>query len=138
VRGEAAAGQKVESGVDPRTGVPVHSLYGATHEPTAAMLAGVDVMLFDIQDVGARFYTYESTLSLVMQACGKAGIPVIVLDRPNPLGGMLTEGPILEPEQASFVGRHAMPIRHGLTMGELARLFHGAFSVDAAPVGVAM
>jgi uncharacterized protein YbbC (DUF1343 family) len=102
------------------------------------MLRDVDVMLFDIQDVGARFYTYESTLSLVMQGCGRAGVPVIVLDRPNPLGGARTEGPLLEPEQASFVGLHPIPIRHGLTMGELARLFHGAYSVGAAPEVVPM
>jgi uncharacterized protein YbbC (DUF1343 family) len=122
VRGEAAAGQKVESGLDARTGVPVYSLYGATREPTPEMLAGLDLMLFDIQDVGARFYTYQSTLSHVMRACGRASVPVIVLDRPNPLGGLVTEGPILEAEQASFVGLHPIPIRHGLTMGELARL----------------
>jgi uncharacterized protein YbbC (DUF1343 family) len=128
----------VESGVDPRTKVPVHSLYGATREPTPEMLAGVDVMLFDIQDVGSRFYTYQSTLSLVMQACGRAGVPVIVLDRPNPLGGARAEGPILEPAQASFVGLHPIPIRHGLTLGELALLLHAAFGVGAAPEVVPM
>jgi uncharacterized protein YbbC (DUF1343 family) len=132
VRGEVAAGRKVESAVDPRTGVPVFSLYGATHEPTPEMLERVEVMLFDIQDVGSRFYTYESTLSHVMRACGAARIMVVVLDRPNPLGGMQTEGPVLEPAQASFVGLHPIPIRHGLTMGELAGLFHRVFGVGAA------
>jgi uncharacterized protein YbbC (DUF1343 family) len=133
VRGEAAAGQKVESGIDPLTGAPIYSLYGATREPTPEMLRSIDLVLFDIQDVGARFYTYQSTLSLVMDACGRAGVPLIVLDRPNPLGGVKTEGPLLEADQASFVGLHAIPIRHGLTMGELARLFHAAFSVGASP-----
>jgi uncharacterized protein YbbC (DUF1343 family) len=137
VRGEAAAGKKVDSRTDARTGVPVYSLYGATHEPTPEMLAGVDVMLFDIQDVGSRFYTYEATLSLVMKACGAAGVPVVVLDRPNPLGGR-AEGPCLEPEQASFVGLHPMPIRHGLTMGELACLFHEVYGIGKAPEVVAM
>jgi uncharacterized protein YbbC (DUF1343 family) len=138
VWGEAAAGQKVNSRTDARTGVPVYSLYGATHEPTPEMLADVELMVFDIQDVGSRFYTYEATLSLVMKACGAAGIPLVVLDRPNPLGGVRTEGPILETEQASFVGLHPIPVRHGLTMGELARLVQEVFGVGKPPEVVAM
>lgn len=123
LRGEAQAGDKVASGKDAATGLSIHSLYGATKEPTAEMLKGVDMLLFDMQDVGARFYTYPSTLLLVMRAAAKANIPLVVLDRPNPLGGELIEGPLLQPPYASFVGMYAMPVVHGMTMGELARMF---------------
>lgn len=125
VRGEAEAGEKVESGIDRISGLPVHSLYGATKQPTPEMLSGIDVLLFDIQDVGARFYTYPSTLLFMLRAAEKAGIEVIVLDRPNPLGGELIEGPVLEPKYASFVGVFALPVVHGMTMGELAKMFVG-------------
>ncbi|TDK23010.1 DUF1343 domain-containing protein [Luteimonas aestuarii] len=131
VRGDAQAGDQVGSTRDPRTGVPVHSLYGEHREPTAAMLQGVDVLVFDIQDVGARFYTYPYTLANVMRAARRAGIPVVVPDRPNPVGGVQVEGPVLEPEYASFVGQYAIPIRHGMTLGELARLFNEGFDIGA-------
>lgn len=123
VRGDAQAGDKVASAIDAATGLPVYSLYGATKEPTPEMLAGVDILLFDIQDVGARFYTYPYTLLGVLRAAAKADIPVVVLDRPNPLGGELVEGPVLEKPYASFIGMFAMPVRHGMTMGELATMF---------------
>ena len=97
VRGDIYAGGKVESGRDPRTGLPVHSLYGATREPSQEMLKGLDIMIYDIQDVGSRSYTFISTLGLVMRACAEAEIPVMVLDRPNPLGGKKVEGPLVEP-----------------------------------------
>jgi uncharacterized protein YbbC (DUF1343 family) len=124
-RGEAEAGAKVGDAVDARTGVPVFSLYGATKKPTRAMLRDVDVLLFDIQDIGVRFYTYISTMGLAMQAAAEAGIPFVVLDRPNPLGGDYVSGFVLEPALASFVGRYPIPIVHGLTVGELARMIAG-------------
>ena len=136
VRGAEPDGAAIASTTDPRTGLPVHSLYGETYAPTAEMLAGLDAILLDLQDVGARFYTYGSTMSHVMQACAAAGLPLFILDRPNPIGGVEVEGPLLEPERASFVGLHPIPIRHGCTLGELARLFHGEFGVGAAPTVV--
>ena len=131
VRGDAQAGEHVAASKDAATGLPVFSLYGEHREPTAAMLAGIDVLVFDIQDVGARFYTYPYTLAGALRAAQRAGIPVVVLDRPNPLGGLKVEGPVLEPELASFVGEFAIPIRHGMTLGELARLFNDAFDIHA-------
>lgn len=125
LRGTAQAGDKVDSSVDTGTGLPIHSLYGATKQPTPEMLKGIDILLFDMQDVGARFYTYHSTLLYVLRAAAKAGIEVVVLDRPNPLGGVLVEGPMLEPPYASFVGIFAMPAVHGMTMAELGRMFVG-------------
>jgi uncharacterized protein YbbC (DUF1343 family) len=133
VTGRAAAGEKVASGVDAWSGLPVHSLYGETRRPTAGMLEGLDVFVVDLQDVGTRFYTYAATLSLVMEAAADVGLPVLVLDRPNPIGGRVVEGPILHPEYASFVGPHPTPVRHGLTLGELARLFHQEFGVGDPP-----
>ena len=124
VRGDAYAGDKVEGGVDPATGLPVYSLYGATREPTQEMLKGIDVMVYDIQDVGTRCYTFISTLGLVMRACAKAGIEVLVLDRPNPLGGLKVEGPLVEPEFHSFVSEFKIPFVYGLTVGELAGLIN--------------
>ncbi|ACY49096.1 exo-beta-N-acetylmuramidase NamZ family protein [Rhodothermus marinus] len=125
LRGTAAAGEEIRDGRDVRTGLPVYSLYGATRKPTPEMLAGLDVLVFDLQDVGARCYTYISTLGLAMQAAAEAGIPFIVLDRPNPLGGELISGFVLEPEQASFVGLYPIPLVYGLTIGELARMIQG-------------
>jgi uncharacterized protein YbbC (DUF1343 family) len=121
-RGQAEAGASVLSGVDARTGVRIHSLYGATRKPTPAMLQNVDVLVFDIQDVGVRFYTYISTMGLAMQAAASARIPFVVLDRPNPLGGEYVSGFVLEPPLRSFVGEYPIPIVHGLTVGELARM----------------
>ena len=108
---------------DADSGLPVYSLYGDHAKPTAAQLAGLDAIVVDLVDVGARFFTYESTLALVLEAAATAHLPVFVLDRPNPLGGVAIEGPTLDAAHTSFVGIHPLPVRHGLTMGELARLF---------------
>lgn len=131
VRGDVQAGGHVDSSRDAATGLPVHSLYGEHREPTPEMLRGIDLLLFDIQDVGARFYTYPYTLANVMRAARRDGIPVWVLDRPNPVGGLKVEGPVLEPAQSSFIGMFPIPVRHGMTIGELARLFNGEFGIGA-------
>ena len=131
IRGAAQDGEKVASHTDPRTGVPVHSLYGATREPDAAMLAGVELMLFDIQDVGARFYTYLYTMSIAMSACSRAKIPFVVLDRPNPIGGQALAGNLLDPAFASFVGLYPIPVRYGMTIGETARFFNTEYGIGA-------
>lgn len=123
-RGTADAGAKVKDGRDPKTGLPIVSLYGRHRKPTAEDLAGVDVVVFDLQDVGVRFYTYISTLTLVMEAAAEQAIPVIVLDRPNP-NGHYVDGPILEADQASFVGMHPVPIVYGMTIGEYAKMVNG-------------
>ena len=120
-----AVDEKVDDSKDEKTGLPVYSLYGRAAKPTAETLKGVDTLVFDIQDAGCRFYTYESTLGGVMEAAAENKIPVMVLDRPNPLGGAEVEGPVLDAGRESFVGYHTLPVRHGLTMGELARLFNG-------------
>ena len=124
VRGDVYAGDHVDSSKDARTGLPVHSLYGATREPTQEMLKGIDVMVYDIQDVGTRCYTFISTLGLVMRACAKADIEVLVLDRPNPLGGLKVEGPYVEENFHSFVSEFRIPYVYGLTVGELAGLIN--------------
>ncbi len=124
-RGFIEAGDKVTDGVDPKTGVPVISLYGKTRKPTAAMLRNVDVLVFDIQDVGVRFYTYISTMGLAMQAAATANIPFVVFDRPNPLGGEYVSGFIRQSAHNSFVGQYPIPIVHGLTVGELAHMIKG-------------
>jgi len=124
VRGDIADGKEIPSGKDPRTGIPVFSLYGPTKKPTPEMLAGVDVILYDLQDVGARFYTYTYTMSYVMQACAENRKQFIVLDRPNPITGIAVEGNMLQPGFGSFIGLHPMPIRHGMTIGELAAYFN--------------
>jgi len=120
IRGAAQAGVKVRSAVDARTGVPIHSLYGETRRPTPEMLSDIDVLVYDIQDIGSRFYTYISTLGECMQAASERKIPFIVLDRPNPLGGEIIDGPLLDLNFHSFVGGFAIPVRYGLTPGELA------------------
>jgi uncharacterized protein YbbC (DUF1343 family) len=122
----AADGAEVGNEVDPLTGVTVYSLYGQTYQPTAEMLNGLDLLLFDIPDIGVRFYTYIWTLSHVLEACSEHQLPLWILDRPNPLGGNLAdcEGPMLDTEISSFVGRWSIPIRHGLTVGELAQLWN--------------
>jgi uncharacterized protein YbbC (DUF1343 family) len=130
LRGDRPAGAYVASYTDERSGLPVYSLYGATRKPSAAMLEGVDVLLFDIQDVGDRAYTYISTLAYVMMAAKSFGKSVWVLDRPNPIGGRVVEGPVLDPAFASFVGLYPLPVRHGMTMGELARMYRGRFGID--------
>ncbi len=118
--GAAADGALVSDAVDAYTGLPIHSLYGPTNEPTPAMLQNVDAVVFDMQDVGARFYTFLSTLFYVLKGAARPGKPVIVLDRPNPITGTHIEGPLVEPGYESFVGIAPIPIRHGLTLGELA------------------
>ncbi|MCY8280948.1 DUF1343 domain-containing protein, partial [Bacillus inaquosorum] len=110
---------------------PVYSLYGKTKKPTPEMLKNVDVLVFDIQDVGTRYYTYIYTMAYAMEAAKENGIPFMVLDRPNPQGGKHIEGPILEPEYASFVGLYPIPLKHGMTIGELALLFNKEFDIDA-------
>ncbi len=124
VRGNVYAGDKINDSVDEATGLPVYSLYGATRKPTKEMLAGIDVMVYDIQDVGVRSYTFISTLGLVMEACGEAGVEVMVLDRPNPLGGNKIEGCYVEPGFFSFVSQYKIPYVYGLTVGELAVLIN--------------
>ncbi len=123
VRGAAQAGVEVGGAVDERTGLPIHSLYGETRTPTAEMLAGLEVLVYDIQDPGVRYATYESTLFNAQQAAASVGLTVVVLDRPNPLTGSGVEGNVLDPAFTSFVGTHPLVTRHGLTVGELARLF---------------
>ncbi|MFC1466699.1 MAG: exo-beta-N-acetylmuramidase NamZ domain-containing protein [Candidatus Brachytrichaceae bacterium NZ_4S206] len=127
----AADADPIAHGVHPRFGIPVYSLYGETHSPTPAMLADLDVLVFDMQDVGVRFYTYVSTLFHVLRAAGQFGLPVVVLDRPNPINGLAVEGPLLEPEFASFIGVAPLPVRHGMTMGELARWLNAAYNLQA-------
>ena len=124
VRGDVYAGGKVESGKDARTGLPVHSLYGDTRQPTKEMLQGIDIMVYDIQDVGSRSYTFISTLGLVMRSCAELDIPVMVLDRPNPLGGRKVEGPLVRDGYHSFVSQYKIPYIYGLTVGELAMLIN--------------
>ena len=124
IRGDIYAGGKVESGKDDHTGLPVYSLYGSTRQPTKEMLKDIDVMVYDIQDVGTRSYTFISTLGLVMRTCGQMGIPVIVLDRPNPLGGLKVEGPLVRDGYHSFVSQYKIPYVYGLTVGELANLIN--------------
>jgi uncharacterized protein YbbC (DUF1343 family) len=121
----------VESTVDEKTKLPIHSLYGETRRPTPGMLEGIDTMVIDLQDIGARFYTYMTTMAYVMEEAAKAGIEVVVLDRPNPIGGVRIEGPMLDSEQLSFVGYMPMPVRHGLTLGELAQLFNAENKIGA-------
>ena len=123
-RGNAEAGQTIKSGTDSRTGLPVVSLYGKNKKPSEKQLKGVDWVIFDIQDVGVRFYTYISTLHYVMQTCAELGKPLLVLDRPNPNGDYI-DGPVLEKEHKSFVGMHPIPVVHGLTIGELAQMING-------------
>lgn len=131
IRGSHQAGAHVGSDRDPQTGVPIYSLYGKNRQPTPQMLKNVDVLVYDIQPVGARFYTYLYTMADAMKAAAKRHIPIIVLDRPNPLGGLLVQGPVLEPHYASFVGQYPIPLRYGLTVGELATFFNRQFHIGA-------
>lgn len=123
-RGEADAGASVESAVDKETGLPIVSLYGSNKKPKADQLEGLTTVIFDIQDVGARFYTYISTLHYVMEACAENGVKVVVLDRPNP-NGHYVDGPIRKEDFESFVGMHPIPIVHGMTVGEIANMING-------------
>ena len=123
-RGAADAGAKVNSGKDGKTGIEIASLYGKTKKPTPEMMRDLDVMLFDLQDVGVRFYTYISTLTYVMEACAESDIPLIVLDRPNP-NGFYIDGPVLKAEHQSFVGMHPVPAVYGMTIGEYGKMVNG-------------
>jgi len=122
-RGEKGAGELVDSGIDQVTGLPIISLYGNHKKPTEEDFANLDMIIFDIQDVGTRFYTYISTMHYVMEACAENNLPLIVLDRPNP-NGMYIDGPVLEPAFRSFVGMHPIPVLHGCTVGELAKMIN--------------
>ncbi|HLJ57853.1 MAG TPA: DUF1343 domain-containing protein [Chthonomonadaceae bacterium] len=121
IRGDVDA--PVADGVDGKTGLPIHSLYGARTRPTAEQLHGLDTLVYDIQDVGARFYTFITTLGQCMEAAAEHGLRFVVLDRPNPIGGVAIEGPIADADSLDFTAYHTLPVRHGLTVGELARLF---------------
>lgn len=123
-RGKADAGEVVKDGLDTKTGLPIISLYGKNKKPSPEQLKGLDVVVFDIQDVGARFYTYISSLHYVMEACAEQNIPVIILDRPNPNGHYI-DGPILEEAHKSFIGMHPIPVVHGMTIGEYAQMING-------------
>ena len=124
-RGTAAAGAHVDNSIDPKTGLPIISLYGKNKKPSPEQMKGVDVVIFDLQDVGCRFYTYISTLHYVMEACAEAGIPIAVLDRPNP-NGHYVDGPVLDTATCrSFVGMHPVPVVYGMTIGEYAQMING-------------
>lgn len=123
-RGKADAGEMVKDGIDTQTGLPIVSLYGKNKKPSQAQLQGIDVIVFDIQDVGARFYTYISTLHYVMEACAEMNIPLVLLDRPNPNGHYI-DGPVLESKHKSFVGMHPVPVVYGMTIGEYGQMING-------------
>ncbi|MCS6823977.1 MAG: DUF1343 domain-containing protein [Cytophagaceae bacterium] len=132
-RGTADAGEKINDSIDKKTSLPIYSLYGKNKIPTAAQLSNVDIVIFDLQDVGARFYTYISTMHYLMNACAGQNIPFVVLDRPNP-NGHYVDGPVLEKKYSSFVGLHPIPIVHGLTVGELAQMINGEKWLDSNKV----
>jgi uncharacterized protein YbbC (DUF1343 family) len=125
IYGDVPAGDKVESRTDPRTGLPVYSLYGATRKPTPEMLKGLNALVYDLQDTGCRSYTFISTMGVAMEACAENGVEFVVLDRPNPLGGERVEGPLVEEKFRSFVSKWNVPYVYGLTCGELARMING-------------
>lgn len=122
--------EKVGNTVDEKTGLEVFSLYGETRKPTDAMLAGVDTLVFDIQDIGCRFYTYIATMKNGIEAASERGLRFVVLDRPNPIGGLAMAGPLLDADRLDFVGAHTIPLRHGMTIGELARMMVGENGID--------
>jgi uncharacterized protein YbbC (DUF1343 family) len=131
IRGTAPAGAKIIDEVDQKTGVPVYSLYGQDRAPTPDMLKDVEALVYDLREVGGRTWTYVSTMALSMQAAAKKKIPFVVLDRPNPIGGEIVEGALLDPKFASFVGMYPIPARHGMTVGELATLFNQKYGIGA-------
>lgn len=131
LRGNVVAGAAVPHEKDAATGLPIYSLHGDNRKPTAAMLKGIDVLAFDIQDIGARSYTYVYTMAYAMQSAREMNIPFVVFDRPNPVGGEQVEGGLLQPAYSSFIGLYPIPVRHGLTVGELARLFNEEFGIGA-------
>lgn len=130
-RGTADAGEKVINSTDPKTGISIISLYGKNKKPTKEQLKGINILIFDLQDVGARFYTYISTLHYVMEACSENGVAIIVLDRPNP-NGFYVDGPVLDTSLRSFVGMHPVPIVHGMTIGEYAQMIQGEKWINKA------
>ena len=142
IRGDEAAGGRIDDATDPVRQLPIYSLYGKTRKPTPSMLANVDVLVFDIQDIGARFYTYISTMALAMEAAAENRIPFVVFDRPNPIDGVHVEGPVLDTTFASFVGLFPIPVRHGMTIGELATMIdaegwlHGGVKAELTVVPV--
>src|SRR5207248_2919451 len=119
-----AVEERVADSKDDKTGLPIYSLYGQRRKPTADTLQGIDTLVYDIQDAGCRFYTYISTLGYVLEAAAEHKLRVVVLDRPNPIGGLAVQGPVLDPGRESFIAYHALPVRHGMTLGELARLYN--------------
>ena len=129
ISGKADA--RVGDAKDEATGLPIYSLYGGTRRPTDAMLAGIDVLVFDIQDVGVRFYTYITTMAYCMEEASKRHIPFYVLDRPDPLGGQVIEGPMLDADRTSFTGYFPMPVRYAMTIGELAQMFNAENKIGA-------
>ncbi|HEX6037436.1 DUF1343 domain-containing protein [Longimicrobium sp.] len=132
IRGTVEAGERIGDERDPRTGVPIYSLYQSEDRgPTPEMLRDVDVLIYDLQEVGGRTWTYVSTMALAMQAAARKGIPFVVLDRPNPIGGDIVEGALLDPRFTSFVGMYPIPVRHGMTVGELATFFNQAHGIGA-------
>ncbi len=132
IRGDVMDGVKIADEVDARTGIPIHSLYMSEDRgPTPQMLKDVDVLVYDLQEVGGRTWTYVSTMALSMQAAVRKGIPFVVLDRPNPIGGEIVEGALLDPRFSSFVGMYPIPARHGMTVGELATLFNEKYGIGA-------
>jgi uncharacterized protein YbbC (DUF1343 family) len=132
IRGTAEAGEMIVDEIDPKTGVPIYSLYMSEDRgPTPEMLKDVDVLVYDLQEVGGRTWTYVSTMALAMKAAAKKGIPFVVLDRPNPIGGEIVEGALLDPRFKSFVGMYPIPARHGMTVGELATLFNRKHGIGA-------
>ena len=133
IRGERD--EDVPDATDAKTGLPVYSLFGARTQPSGEQLAGLDTLVFDIQDIGCRFYTYLSTLGNVLEATNAYGLRVVVLDRPNPINGLATEGPLADADKLGFVAYHPIPIRHGLTLGEMARLLHAEKSL-ACPLDI--
>lgn len=130
IRGDAKEGEEVQSSFDPYTNLPVYSLYGKTRKPTKEMLESIDVIVFDLQDIGSRYYTYIYTMAYVMEACAEQGKQFVVLDRPNPISGERLEGNLVEEDVRSFVGLLPIPNRHGMTVGELAQLFKYKFGYD--------
>ncbi len=131
LRGSAAPGERVSDTVDAATGLPVYSLYGASRAPAAAQLAALDVLVLDLPDVGARPWTYVTTMVLALRAAAAARRPVVVLDRPDPIGGCVVQGPVLDTAYASFIGVLPVPLRHGMTMGELARFANARLAIGA-------
>lgn len=132
IRGAAAAGEKVSGGIDAQTNLPVYSLYGKTKKPTPEMFETIDVLVVDLQDIGARSYTYISTLYNVMEAAAEQKKKIVVCDRPNPVGGVVVDGPVLDPAFKSFIGVAPIPVVHGMTIGELAKLFNEEFKIGCS------